>query len=155
VDARSEIGAAADYELSIIRIFDAPRDLVFAAWTDPKHMARWAGPRGFTSTDGEMDVRPGGIHRASLRAPDGTIHRVRGVYREIVAPERLVFTHAWEDENGDASPETIVTVTLAEREGKTRMMFHQAIFESKASRDGHGQGWSQSFDRLAELLALL
>jgi uncharacterized protein YndB with AHSA1/START domain len=101
-----------------------------------------------------MDVRPGGMFRACLHAPDGTDHRVRGMYREIVPPQRLVFTHAWEDENGGLSPETIVTITFTAHGGKTQMTFHQAIFESMASRDGHRHGWSESFDRLAEYLAM-
>jgi uncharacterized protein YndB with AHSA1/START domain len=77
------------------------------------------------------------------------------VYREIVPPQRLVFTHAWLDDSGEPGPETIVTVTLAECDGRTEMTFHQGIFDSVAARDGHEQGWSSCFELLAELLATL
>ena len=140
-------------ELLITRIFNAPRDLVFQAWIDPKHLAHWSGPRGFTTPHSTMDPRPGGVYRACLRSPEGIDHWIRGVYREITPPERLVMTHAWENDDGQPGPETVVTVTFAEQEGKTTMTFHQAFFESAASRDGHMEGWSSSFDRLAEYLA--
>jgi uncharacterized protein YndB with AHSA1/START domain len=143
----------AEHELVITRVFDAPRTLVFECWSDPKHLACWPGPRGFTAPHHTMDFRVGGKHRACLRSPEGVDHWVRGVYREIVKPERLVFTHAWEDEQGNAGPETVVTITFSEQAGKTTMTFRQAFFESAASRDGHGAGWSSSFDRLDEHLA--
>lgn len=78
---------------------------------------------------------------------------MQGVYREIVEPERLVFTHAWEDKDGKPKHETLVTITFAEHDGKTKLTFHQAIFESIESRDSHGEGWSESLDRLEEYLA--
>jgi uncharacterized protein YndB with AHSA1/START domain len=137
-------------ELVIVRTFAAPRELVFAAWTEPRHLARWSGPAGFTSTQDVMDLRPGGRYRACLHAPDGSEHWVQGVYREIVPPSRLVMTHAWEDEHGRPGVETLVTVSLAEDgPGRTRMHFTQSGFTSAASRDGHEDGWSTSFDRLA------
>jgi uncharacterized protein YndB with AHSA1/START domain len=145
--------ADATRELMITHIFDAPRALVFAAWTEPKHLARWSGPSGFTTTQDRLDVRSGGSFRSCLRAPDGTEHWVQGVYREVVASERLVFTHAWEREDGTVGPETIVMVTFTDHGSKTLMTFHQAIFESVTSRDGHKNGWSQSFDRLADYLS--
>jgi uncharacterized protein YndB with AHSA1/START domain len=145
----------ADRELLITRTFDAPRKLLFEAWTRPEHLARWSGPHGFTTTQDKMDLRPGGAYRACLHAPDGRDHWVRGVYREIVEPERLVFTHAWEDEDGQPGLETVVTVTFEERGNQTEMRFHQAFFETTASRDGHQSGWSESFQRLAEHLAAI
>ena len=155
MDLKNRRITLSDRELLITRIFDAPRALVFEAWTDPKHLARWSGPRGFTTTQDKMDLWPGGAYRACLHAPDGSDHWVRGVYHEIVQPERLVFTHAWEDEGGTPGPETVVTVTFADHGGKTEMTFHQAVFESVASRDGHMGGWSESFQRLAEHLESL
>jgi uncharacterized protein YndB with AHSA1/START domain len=153
---RNETGAGeAQRELTIHRTFDAPRALVFKAWTEPQHLARWSCPRGFTFSENSGDLRVGGAFSASMRSPQGTWHRLRGVYREIVAPERLVFTHTWLDESGQPGPETLVTVTLAERGGRTEMHFHQGRFDSVASRDGHEQGWSSCFERLAELLAAL
>ena len=147
--------ASSERELMLTRVFDAPRTLVFKAWIEPEHLAHWSGPRGFTVPHSTMDLRPGGAYRSCLRAPDGTEHWVQGTYREIVEPERLVFTHAWEDENGKPGLETLVTVTFAEQGGRTTMQFHQATFETKASRDGHADGWSSSFERLAEYLATL
>lgn len=135
-------------ELTLVRTFDAPRRLVFKVWTQPEHFARWLGPKDFTATFCEMDVRVGGNYRACIRSPEGTDHWMRGVYREIVEPERLVFTFAWQDETGKPKHETIVTVTFADRAGKTLMTFHQAIFESVEARDSHQSGWSECFDRL-------
>ena len=80
---------------------------------------------------------------------------MRGVYREIVEPDRIVFTFAWEDEKGDPGHETLVTVTFAEHDGKTKLTFHQAVFESIAVRDSHREGWSECFDRLEAHLAEL
>jgi uncharacterized protein YndB with AHSA1/START domain len=128
---------------------------VFAAWTEPRHLAQWSCPRGYTFTENTGDLRVGGTFTARMRSPQSTYHRLRGVYREIVPPERLVFTHCWVDESGEPGPETIVTVTLAERDGRTEMTFHQGIFASVTSRDAHEQGWSSCFERLAELLAQL
>jgi uncharacterized protein YndB with AHSA1/START domain len=142
-------------ELTIRRTFAAPRALVFSAWTEPQHLAQWSCPRGFAFTDNQGDLRVGGAFSATMRSPEGTYHRLRGVYREIVPPERLVFSHCWVDENGRPGPETLVTVTLKERNGRTEMTFHQGNFESIASRDGHEQGWTSCFERLAELLARL
>ena len=140
-------------ELLITRVFDAPRGLVFKAWTEPERLARWSGPRGFTLVSCTMDLRPGGAYRTCIRSPEGTDHCTRGVYREIVEPERLVFTFAWEEADGTPGREMLVTVTFAEHGGKTTMTFHQARFESVADRDGHQDGWSSSFDVLAEYLA--
>ncbi len=90
---------------------------------------------------------------AQMRSPEGELLHLAGVYREIVPPERLVFTHAWTDEDGKPGPETLVTVTLAEEGGKTVMTFRQTGFSSTESRDGHGGGWTECFDKLDELLA--
>jgi uncharacterized protein YndB with AHSA1/START domain len=158
MDARARNSAdapAAERELTIRRSFDAPRALVFRVWTEPQHLAQWSCPRGFTMTENSGDLRVGGAFSACMRSPEGSDHRLRGVYREIVAPERLVFTHAWIDAGGTPGPETIVTVTLAERNGRTEMTFHQGIFASVGARDGHQQGWTSCFERLAELLAAL
>lgn len=145
--------AAGERELVITRLFKAPRDLVFKAWADPEHLAHWPGPKGFTASADKFDCSPGGFYRTCLHAPDGSDHWVRGTYLEVSPPERLVFTHAWEDENGRPGPETIVTVTFKDADGQTRMRFHQAVFASTASRDGHEGGWNQSFDRLEVYLA--
>lgn len=153
MNTRTDLPASAERELLITRVFKAPRALVFKAWTTPEHLARWMGPHGFLVPYHTMDVRPGGMHRACLVAPDGTEHWVRGIYRDIFEPERLVFTHAWEDQFGNPGTETVVTVTFAEQDGQTMMTFRQTGFESDASRDGHHGGWTQSFERLDAYLA--
>ena len=117
----SAIAKPAERELVITRLFDAPRDLVFEAWTDPKHLAQWWGPRDYPAAQVKLDVRPGGAWRHCLRSTEtGNDLWHRGVFREVVAPERLVFTFAWE-EDGERGLETLVTVTFADDGGKTRM----------------------------------
>jgi uncharacterized protein YndB with AHSA1/START domain len=145
--------ATAERELVITRVFDAPRRLVFKAWTEPEHLVRWWGPRGFMTISGRMDVRPGGAWVRAMRAPDGSEHRKCGVYREIVEPERLVFTYLSEDAGGNPAPETLVTVTFADLDGKTRLTLHQALFESVAARDLHRGGWTGCLERFVEYLA--
>jgi uncharacterized protein YndB with AHSA1/START domain len=135
------------------RLFDAPVELVFKVWTDPEHIKRWWGPRGYTTLSCEMDLRPGGAWRIRSRHVDGTEVAERGVFREIVPPRRLVFTQAWDREDGNPGPETIVTATFADLDGKTELTLHQAPFDTPAIRDGHAVGWGESFDMLAEYLA--
>ncbi len=141
------------HELVITRVFNAPRDLVFSAWTEPEHLAHWSGPAGFTTPHHEMDLRPGGRYRACLRSPEGTDHWVQGEYLEVVPPERLSMTHAWEDAAGLPGPVSTVTVTFTAQGDKTLMTFRQSPFESGSSRDGHAAGWSSSFDKLQDYLA--
>jgi uncharacterized protein YndB with AHSA1/START domain len=155
----TETRPLADRELVITRILDAPASLVFKLWTDPAHVTRWLGPRGFTATHMESDLRPGGAWCACLRRDEtGAELWQRGVYREIIEPERLVFTFAWDDANGRPGHETLVTITFveqagAEHAGKTTMTFRQAVFESVEQRDSHRSGWNSSFDRLEEYVA--
>ena len=153
VTKNSEATATSEGELTITRIFDAPRSLVFKVWTEREHLMRWCGPRDFTIPFSEADFRPGGAYRTCLRSPEGKDYWLQGVYREIVEPERLVFTHAWEDEDGKPKHETLVTVTFAEHDGKTKLSFHQAIFKSTEARDSHLEGWSECLDRLADYLS--
>jgi len=151
--AGGSASTAAERELVITRVFDAPRPLVFKAWTEPDRLVRWWGPQGFTTPSCTMDVRPGGAYRYRMRSAEGTDHWLRGVYREIVEPVRLVFTWAWEDSEGEPGHETLVTVTFAEDGGKTRLTMRQAVFESMNARDAHQGGWASCLDRLAEYVA--
>ena len=144
-------GAAADREFVITRVIAAPPERVFAAWTMARHLSRWAAPHGFTVTAGETDLRPGGRWWCCMRAPDGAEHRAGGVYREIMEPHRLVFTHAWEGEE-EPGPATLVTVSLREDAGGTRLTLHQAGFASDSSRDGHQAGWGECLDHLPDYL---
>jgi len=140
-------------ELVITRVFAAPRALVFKAWTEPERIKQGWGPRGFTTLSCEMDLRPGGVWRTRSRSPEGTEHAEHGVFREIVEPERLVFTQAWEDAESKPKHETLVTVTFVEQSGKTLLTFHQGVFASITSRDAHEGGWSSAFELLVEYLA--
>src|SRR5258705_11539625 len=107
--AKGNVATIAKPEFVITRVVDAPPRLVFKIWTDPEHLMQWWGPQGFTTPFHEMDVRPDGAFRICMRSPDGTDHWLQGVYREVVAPERLVFTWAWEDATGKPGHETLVT----------------------------------------------
>ena len=144
-------------EVVVTRVFDAPRHLVFKAWTEPERLMRWWGPNGFITPSSKMDVRPGGAWRICMRSPNGIDVWQQGVYREIVEPERLVFTYAFEDATGRPGHQpghrTIVTVTFADEGGKTRLTLHQGVFESVTVRDEHVQGWAEAIDHLAAYLA--
>ena len=143
-------------ELVITRVFDAPRSLVFKAWTQPEHMARWWGPKGSTLPACELDARTGGNYRFCMRAADGSEHRAQGIFREVTEPERIVFTGAWTDADGKpTSAVMITTVTFEEQAGKTKLTLRQAGLESVTARDSHRGGWSSSLERLAEHLASL
>jgi uncharacterized protein YndB with AHSA1/START domain len=152
-ERNSDTLTAKGRELVITRVFDAPRDLVWKAWTEPDRIKQWSAPKGFTIPVAEGELRPGGAWKSCMRKPDGTDLWLGGVYREIDEPKRLVFTHAWLDEHGNPGPETVVTVTLTERGGKTEMNFRQSGFDSIESRDGHAGGWNECFDKLEEHLA--
>jgi uncharacterized protein YndB with AHSA1/START domain len=148
------VAAPSASELVITRTFDASRELVFAAWTENAHLERWQGaPEGMTVTVEESNIRPGGRFRITMHAPDGTTHRLQGEYRELVAPERLVFTHAWLDAAGKPGPETLVTITLVARGDATELTLRQTGFPSAEARDGHVAGWASTLDRLAAYLA--
>jgi uncharacterized protein YndB with AHSA1/START domain len=144
------VGTDTDRELVITRVFDAPRDLVFKAWTEPERLAHWWGPEGFSLPFLDLDMRPGGTWRACMRGPDGTNYWQHGVCRELVPPERLVFTSIWDT---DPTHEMLVTVAFAERGKKTEVTLRQRLFKSVESRDSHQGGWSSSFNRLAAYLA--
>ena len=139
--------------LVLTRVFDAPRELVFKAWTTREHLMAWSAPHGFTVTDAEGDLRPGGRWRSCMVAPDGSSYWLGGVYREIVPPERLVFTHIWDDQDGIPGEETVVSVTFEDVGGKTRLTLKQALFASIAARDGHSGGWNEALERLGGHLA--
>jgi uncharacterized protein YndB with AHSA1/START domain len=140
-------------ELTITRIFDAPRELVFRCWTDPNHLAKWFGPAGFTAPSVTAHATEGGSWRVCIRdAEQGLEFWAGGVYLEVVPPERLVFSFQWDPQGGQPVEDTLVTVVLAEHDGKTEMTFHQTGFDTVRSRDGHTDGWRETFDDLAGYL---
>ena len=141
-------------ELNITRVFDAPRALVFKAWTDPERLQRWWGPKAFTNPVCELDPRPGGAIRIHMRGPDGAVYPMTGVYQEVVEPERIVFTSAALDENGNPMFEILNSITFADEEGKTKLTLRARVTKATAEAPrylaGMQQGWSQSLDRLEE-----
>jgi uncharacterized protein YndB with AHSA1/START domain len=154
-------------ELDIERTFDAPRELVFQAWSDPQHLARWWGPRDYTTTDWKIDFRVGGKYVYCMRSEDGEqAIWATGVYREIVPPERIVCTDSFADENGNVVPashydmegdfalEMILTITFEELPGGgTKMTLEHAGLPAGDMQEGAGIGWNESFDKLVEALA--
>jgi len=156
-------------EFAITRSFDAPRAQIWKAWTDPDHM-RWWGPKGMTVPHCEMDLRPGGTYHYCLRTPDGHDMWGKWVFREITAPERLVFVNSFSDAEGGLtrhplSPtwplEMLSTLTLTEQAGQTTLTL-QWIPENAteaeretfaAGHDSMRQGWTGTLDKLAEHLA--
>ena len=144
----------ADREIAITRTFDAPCELVFEAFTDPKHIVEWWGPDGFTTTTIEADIRPGGVWRFIMHGPDGVDYNNVIQYVEIVPPERLVYEH------GDGAGEIhfSAVVTFADEDGKTRVtmssLFPTAEARDYVVREFHAiEGGKQHLERLSEFLA--
>jgi uncharacterized protein YndB with AHSA1/START domain/predicted enzyme related to lactoylglutathione lyase len=156
----------APQEITITRELDAPRALVFAAWTEPERVMRWWGPNGFTTPVATIDLRPGGVIHTCMRSPDGQDYWSRGVYRDIVVPERIVTTDSFADADGNiVEPtqygmsaswprEALLTLTFEEHGGKTTLALRHDVPGAAASEvDMCRQGWSESLDRLADYLA--
>jgi uncharacterized protein YndB with AHSA1/START domain len=143
--------------VEIIRVFDAPRALVWRAWSDPKMLAQWFGPRGFTSSVPTWDLRVGGALRIVMHGPDGNDYPMKGVFREVVAPERLVFSNIAIDKDGNHLLEGETTVIFSELGGKTKMVLKThavgRVAIAKQMLAGMEMGWKQSIDKLAELVA--
>ena len=154
----------ASNDLVITRVFDAPRDLVWQAWTDPERFKKWWGPKDFTCPVGQMDVRVGGKYLWCMRGPDGKDYYSTGVYRDIVPTSRLVYTDAFADADGNVVPashyglpgemplEMLVTVTFEEHEGKTKLTLRHEGLPAGEMSEMTGAGWNQSFDKLAASL---
>jgi uncharacterized protein YndB with AHSA1/START domain len=143
-----------DREIVLTRIFDAPRDLVFDAFSKPELLKRWFGPRGWSLVVCEVDFKVGGGFRFVLRGPDGREMGMRGVYKEIVPPERSVHMESFDDYPGESQ----VTAVLVEQGGKTTLTA-TVLYPSREVRDivlksGMEHGAAESYDKLAELLAL-
>lgn len=151
--------SALEREVTITRVFDAPRHLVFSAWTEPEHLKHWWGPHGFTTPVCEVDLRVGGAWKIVMRFPDGNQHVAHGVYREIVPPERLVFTNIATAQDGTRLLEGLTIVTFDDFGGKTKLTLqtHMTGLVPYADRmlEGMETGWSQSLERLAEALSKL
>lgn len=141
-----------EWDLVMTRVFDAPRELVFQAWTETRHVAQWWGPNGFTNPVCEMDVRVGGAIRIDMRAPDGVVYPMSGVFQEIARPERLVFVGSALDDQGNSMFDVLNTVLFAEQHGKTTLTLQMRVIKATAQAPqylkGMEAGWTQSLDRL-------
>jgi uncharacterized protein YndB with AHSA1/START domain len=145
------------HEITITRIVDAPRALVFAAWTDPEQIRKWWAPKGFTNPVCEWDARPGGALYIVMRAPDGAEHPMKGIFQEVVALERIAFTSIAMDAAGNTLLEGFATVTFADEGGKTKLTVRTGATGlaagAPAMLEGMQAGWTQSLEKLDALLA--
>jgi len=161
----SAVTESAERELVITRIFDAPRDLVWKAWTNPEHLKRWWGPKNFTAPVCKMDFRVGGKYLFCMRSPEGRDFWSTGVYKEIIPLERIVCTDSFADAEGNPVPaanygmpgdwpaELLVTVTFEDDGGKTKMILRHAGMPAGQMSEMAVAGWNESFDKLADSLA--
>jgi len=147
----------AERQIVITRVFDAPRELVWEAWTNPQHVVKWWGPKGFTTTIEEMDVRPGGVWRHIMHGPDGTDYPNNSVFTEVVKPERIVYSHGGGKKGG---PGVHVEATWSfEAQGEKTKVTMRMLFPSGTEHDrvireyGAIEGGNQTLERLAEHLS--
>lgn len=151
-----------DREIVITRVFDAPRELVFEAWTDPKHITQWWGPKGFTTRVTQLDLRPGGKWRYVMIGPDGTEYPATGTFREIIPPERIVTSDEFDEGfekvmNANLPRGMVMTAIFEDLAGKTKLTL-RIMHESVADRRKHEEmgviaGWNSSLECLDEYLA--
>jgi uncharacterized protein YndB with AHSA1/START domain len=151
-------------ELVITRTFDAPRERVWKAWTEPEEFMKWWGPKNFTAPSCKMDFREGGKYLFCMTSPDGKDYWSTGIYKEIKTPERIVWTDSFADENGNVVPgshygmgddfplEMTVVVTFEDLGGKTKMTLRHIGMPAGDMDKMAGQGWNESFDKLAASL---
>jgi uncharacterized protein YndB with AHSA1/START domain len=149
--------ATADSALAftVTRMLDAPREAVFAAWTDPVQFARWMGPGTITTEVQQLEPRVGGAYRLVFRGVPGDRNVVHGTYREFDPPARLAFTWAWAQDmaNHVGGHESLVTISLRAVGTRTELTLAHERLESVASRDGHGAGWTGVMEKLVQHLA--
>jgi uncharacterized protein YndB with AHSA1/START domain len=147
-------------EVTITRVFNAPRELVYDVWTDEQHIASWFGPQHFTNPLVKMDVRPGGQMIIHMQGPDGGLYPSIGTFTDVTPPERLAFTStAYAGVGGPFLLEDLTTITFTERDGQTVLTLHavvtRSVPEAAEALAGMEQGWSESLDKLEALLATL
>ncbi len=152
---RNNVSTPAADEIRITRVFDAPRELVWKAWTTPAMLVHWFGCAAFSTESAEVDLREGGNYRVVLRNPDGEDIPIHGSYTAVRPIGHLAFTHQWEKPPVPVNPahhRTLVTVDLYEEGRRTRLEFRQTGLASEASRDSHVGGWCDSMDALGARL---
>jgi glutathione S-transferase len=144
------------FDLTVARTIRAPRQKVFEAFVKPELLRQWFGPRGHAVTEASLEPRVGGRYRVTMQPRSGEPHTVGGEYREIKAPERIVFTWKWEGDAMGGMGETLVTVTLDERRGEhgveTEVRLHHSGFPAPEARDAHSNGWESTFNDLVDFL---
>ncbi|TGK29440.1 SRPBCC domain-containing protein [Leptospira gomenensis] len=151
-------------EMVIVRIFDAPRELVFKAWTEPERLMSWWGPKDFSSPGCKLEPRVGGKYHFGMRSPEGQEFWSSGKFLEFVPPEKIVFTDHFADKDGNPVPasyygmpdfpeELIVSVHFEELDGKTKMTVRHAGLPAGEMSEMTEAGWNQSFDKLAAALS--
>lgn len=149
------VESTAEREIIATRVFDAPRELLWELWTDPRHVVKWWGPRGFTTTILKMEVRPGGVWQHVMRGPDGTDYPNRSIFKEVVKPERIVYSHGGGRKGGPGARFEATWTFDALEDGKTKVTIRM-IFPSAAARDkvvkeyGAIEGAHQTLARLGE-----
>ena len=139
-------------EMTLTRILNAPRELVFKAWTEVDHLAQWWGPKGFTNPVCRADVRVGGKIYIEMKSPDGTVYPMDGSFTEITTPAKIVFLSSALDDQGKRIFEVMNTVLFEAENGKTILTIHAVVDETPLAKpflDGMNEGWSQSLDRLS------
>lgn len=146
-------GTAEDRTLVIERVFKAPPEKVFKAWTDPAILVKWWGPEGYSTPEQKMDVRAGGAWRTVMVSDKGKSHTVSGEYREISPPSRLVMTWGWEQPDGSRGHETVVELSFEAAPGGTRLKLVQRVFANVEQRNSHSMGWNSSFNDLERLFS--
>jgi uncharacterized protein YndB with AHSA1/START domain len=144
----SDTTDAGTLTLRVSRTLPAPRARVFAAWTEPKLLSRWWGPRGYTTPSAEIDLRPGGAFRLAMQSPEGDVKLLTGEYREVRPPARLVYTWRF-----DAGETTLVTVEFNDRGSATEIVLTHERFATEQARTQHQRGWGGCLDRLTDLFA--
>ncbi len=147
---------AGSTEIVIEHVFDAPRELVWKAWTDPEHVAKWWGPHGMTTRVEELDLRPGGTWRYVMLAPDGSEYPQKGVFSEIVPPE-IIVTSAEFEVGEDAPHKVVLTYRFDDLGDKTKLTMRSGMYlpMSKQEQTGVIEGWNSNFDCLDDYLATL
>ena len=138
--------------LRLSRRIAAPRKAVFRAWTNPAELARWFGPASINAKKIKIDLRVGGAYSLEMHDDDGSVHPLSGVYREVQAPERLVFTWVW-SQGDHAGLETLVTVEFREADGATELTLIHERLASEEAAGHHEKGWASSFDCLEKIFA--
>ncbi|MCE7997355.1 MAG: SRPBCC domain-containing protein [Rhodobiaceae bacterium] len=140
--------AATDtFDLTLTRVFKAPRHLVFQMWADSEHKSQWWRPKTFTLVDSAENFRPGGDWMSIMEAPSGNRYRMEGTYKEIIENELIVFSHHW-FEDGQRGPATLITVTFEDVADSTRLTFTQALIGNEADRNDQQNGWNEFLDML-------